>query len=336
MNWNIIGHEKAIAILQTQMTRGENHHAFLITGPKNIGRFTLAKRMAQLLNCLSRSESGEPCLNCLSCQKIEKLIHPDVMLLEAEESGGAIKVDQVRELLRFVSLAPYEGKYRVVILTNFEDATISAANALLKTLEEPPPNAVIILTSESVESMLSTIVSRCELIKLRPVNLQKLSKWLETEWNLNPEEAVNLAHICGGKPGLASQMMQDPGKLKQRITWIDDHKKLLTSNVLDKFIYLSPIFKESDSKETRENLKERLIVWISLWRDVILVSNGESGRVTNRDYIELLDDLASKFGSNKALNAVKSLERTIELIDRNVNIRLAAEVMMLDLPREVI
>jgi len=336
MNWNIVGHDREVALLQAQMAKGEIRHAFLIAGPKSVGRFTLAKRIAQFLNCLRRSQSDEPCLECLSCQKIEKFSHPDVMLLEAEATGGAIKVDQVRELLRYVSLAPYEGKYRVVILTNFENATISAANALLKTLEEPPPNAVIILTSESVESLLPTIISRCELIKLRSINPLKISKWLETEWNLNREEALNLAHISGGKPGLAIQMLQEPGKLKQRIKWIEDLQQLLSSSILDKFHYLSPVFKESDLKESREFLKDRLFVWITIWRDVLLISNGEVGKIINRDYCELLSELARKFGSKKALMAVKSLERTVELIDRNANTRLAVEVMMLDLPNEFI
>jgi DNA polymerase-3 subunit delta' len=170
MNWNLIGHEWAVQMLKQHILQGAHRQAYLFTGPENVGRGTLALRFAQALNCPELNELGESCYECQTCNRLGRFVHPDLSIVEAERKGGQLKVDQIRNLQHGLSLAPYDAKYRIAILRNFEEANRQAANALLKTLEEPPQKVILILTAASSDSLLPTIVSRCEVIRLRPVS----------------------------------------------------------------------------------------------------------------------------------------------------------------------
>ncbi len=138
MDWGILGHDWAVELLQGHITQGLTRQAYLITGPRGVGRRTLALRFAQALNCTQPIALGIPCRKCRACTQIERMLHPDLAVVQAEQVGGSLKVDQIRELQRSLSLAPYEARYRIAVLLRFEEANPNAANALLKTLEEPP------------------------------------------------------------------------------------------------------------------------------------------------------------------------------------------------------
>jgi DNA polymerase-3 subunit delta' len=326
-NWDLLGHEWAVNLLREHLAQGRLRHAYLITGPEGVGRRTLALRMAQTINCPDRSpSSGEPCLACRSCQQFERMQHPDLAVVRAEHSGGTLKVDQVRELQRSLSLAPYEARYRVAVLLRFESANPSAANALLKTLEEPPPQVILIVTAESAERLLPTIVSRCEVLRLRPLPLEMVSQGLQARWGLEPETGRLLAHLSGGRPGYALRLHQEPERMEQRRAWLDDLQRLLTVGRVERFAYVEPLSKE------KEALRGVIRVWLSFWRDVLLCASGASAPLANLDREEQVQNLAARFGLKRAHAAISSLERTLDLVDRNVNPRLAVEILMLDLP----
>ena len=142
--------------------------------------------------------------------------HADLAVIQAEERGGSLKVDQVRELQYSLALAPYEARYRIALLLRFEEATTSAMNALLKTLEEPAPQVILLLTAESGESLLPTIVSRCEILRLRPLPAAQVMQGLNDRWGIEQEQAQLAAHVSGGRPGYALQLCQEPVQLEMR------------------------------------------------------------------------------------------------------------------------
>jgi DNA polymerase-3 subunit delta' len=325
MNWNMIGHEWAVDLLSQHVSRETYRHAYLFTGPAGIGRRTLALRFAQALNCTQPPAPGEPCGSCRTCTQIEMMQHPDLTVTHAEQVGGTLKVDQVRELQHSLSLAPYAARYRVALLLRFEEAHTSAANALLKTLEEPPPQVVLLVTAESAESLPPTIVSRCEVLRLHPLALPIVQAALQTRWGLPEEEAGLLAHISGGRPGYALHLHQQPEKMEQRKSWLDDHHRLLASNRVTRFEYAEKISKD------KERLRGALETWLSLWRDVLLFSSGAAVPMTNEDFRDEIEMLASG-GMQTALAALAALLHTQDLLEHNVTARLAAEVLLLDLP----
>jgi len=326
MNWEIFGHEWAVNLLKENVARGEVRHAYLFNGPQGIGRRTLALRLAQALNCPQPSAPGEPCRICRTCMQIERMQHPDLAVIQSEQEGGVLKVDQIRELQRSLALHPYEARYRVAVLLRFEEANLSAMNALLKTLEEPAPQVVLILTAENSESLIPTIFSRCEVLRLNPLPFEQVSQWLHIRWKLPLEQAQLLAHISFGRPGYALRMFQEPYRLEQRHAWLDEQTRLLSANRVERFAYADSLAKD------KEVLRSLLLLWLSYWRDVLLKSKRASAPLVNLDRTNEIEFLAARFDSRIAYQTVTALKHVLILLERNINPRLAVEVLMLDLP----
>lgn len=326
MNWNMIGHDWAVRLLQ-QHVREENHRqAYLITGPESIGKTSIALRFAQALNCPKINKNGDPCFNCRTCTLIDQMNHPDLTVIEAESPGAQLRVDQIRGLQHGLSLAPYEAKYRVGLLLRFEEANQQAANALLKTLEEPPRQVILILTASSPDVLLPTIVSRCEHIRLRPVATETVKHGLQTKFNLSSADVDVLAHLSSGRPGYSVQLHLDPGKFEHRKTSLDQLIKLLVADRVERFEYAERLAK--DGKASSETLK----IWLGFWHDVLLKISDSSSQITNLDYSEQIEKISESLGYKQSLSVVQGMERVFNHLAHNVNPRLALEVFMLDLP----
>ncbi len=330
MNWDLIGHQWAVDLLSTHLVRGEIRHAYLFSGATGIGRRTLAIRLVQALNCPNTDKTGSPCRTCRLCLQIEKMQQADLLVVQAEKEGGTLKVDQIRELQHNLSLTPYEAKYKVALLLRFEEAHPSAMNALLKTLEEPPPQVVLLLTAASPESLLPTIVSRCEVIRLRPAPLEQVEAGLQAQIQLSSEDSRLLAHISGGRPGLALRLAQDPALLEERTEWLNELKGLLAARYGERFEFADGFSKD------KEKMRAKLVVWLSFWRDLLLKAAGASAPIVNLDWGGAIDRAAAELGARSAGDMVRSIERSIALLEGNVNSRLVAEVLMLGLPRIII
>ncbi|MEJ2262684.1 MAG: hypothetical protein P8X95_04520 [Anaerolineales bacterium] len=326
MNWEMLGHEWAIKLLREHVARENPRHAYLFTGPNGVGRRTLALRFAQALNCPQPISPGVPCRKCRTCKLIDQMGYPDLSVVQADQVGGTLKVDQVRELQHSLALAPYEGRYRVALLLRFEEANPNAANALLKTLEEPPSPVVLVLTAESAERLLPTIVSRCEVLRLRPLPLTLVQQGLQSIWGLPDDQARLLAHISGGRPGYALQLHNSPDLLARRQTWLDDQTRLLSASRVDRFAYAENLAKD------KETLRSALRVWLSYWRDVLLRAGGASGSIANLDREKEIEGVVAHLSLRQSQEVVASVERTLDLLESNVNARLATEVLLLDLP----
>ena len=178
VDWPVTGHTWAIEHLVRSLEHGRVRHAYLITGPAGIGKTTLARAFAQAVNCLDGQ--NRPCGVCRACKLIAHDGHADVNLVQAE--GNTLKIEQVRDLQRMLSLRPVEGRYRVVILRRFQEASGPAMDALLKTLEEPPPYVILLLTADTPDGLLPTIKSRCQPINLRLLPATMIRHALESRW----------------------------------------------------------------------------------------------------------------------------------------------------------
>jgi DNA polymerase-3 subunit delta' len=326
MSWNIIGHNWAVELLKQHVRNGTQRHAYLITGPESVGRRTLALRFAQALNCPETEMPGEPCLSCRTCKQLDRMLHPDLAVVQAERTGGTLKVDQIRDLTSGLALSPYDAQYRIAILLRFEEANPFAANALLKTLEEPPSRVVIILTAENPDSLMPTITSRCEIIRLRPLPYSALSQGLISQWNVPDQEAHLLAHISGGRPGYAILMHQEQERLTLRSERLDGLLQILSADRVQRFIFAEQLARDKNT------LRKSLTIWLSFWRDVLLRTINPSMPITNIDYEDKINRLALLIGQDQGFVLVRAIEYLFNELDHNVNPRLAIEVFMLDLP----
>ncbi len=325
-NWNLLGHEWAVDFLKNSFSNGRIHHAYLFTGPPGVGRRTLALRFAQTINCTQVTVLGQPCGECRSCLLIEKMQHPDISIIQAEVVGGNLRVDQVRELQHNLALTPYEAKFRIALILRFEEANQNAANALLKTLEEPSPQVIMLLTAQESEALLPTIVSRCELIRLRPLPISKITDKLHEGYGLPHKEAKLLAHISEGRPGYAIKLHQDTDLLDKRSSLLKDQEYLLYANRVERFSLAEGMSKD------KENLEYVFWVWSSFWRDILLMTTNSTAPLTNIDYAEKINNLAAIIDPKDAVKMIKTLDRTRKLIHQNINTRLALETLFLDLP----
>ena len=331
-NWGLLGHEWAVEMLKQHLTRDSVRHAYLFTGPRGLGRRTLALRFAQALNCPNPVAPGEPCRKCKTCQQIERMQYADLAVVQAEKEGGTLKVEQIRAVRQSLVLKPYQGKYRLALFLRFQEASPNAANALLKTLEEAPAHAILILTADTAEQLLPTIPSRCEILRLRPLPVEAVEAYLK-EHGAEAESARLLAHISAGRPGYALHMLEDKDALKFRADTLDDVISLLKSNRRDRFAYAEKLTeRKKRDAEAEGRFRETLLLWLSFWRDVLLRNAGSESPLVNVDYANAVDTLAAKLTLPDARKLVSDAQGAIDKLERNVNARLLAEVTLLDWP----
>ena len=331
-NWNLLGHEWAVDMLRQHAAHDEIRHAYLFCGPPGLGRRTLALRLAQALNCTKPLAPGVPCGLCRDCKQIEAMQHPDMNVIQAVDGdnqpkeGGTLKVDQIREVQRSLSLKPYQAKYRVALFLRFQEANDNAANALLKTLEEAPAHAILLLTADTPEQLLPTINSRCEILRLRPLPIEAVTADLIYR-GVDEERARLLAHISGGRPGYARRLVDDVPLLEKRDERLNDLQTLLPAARVEKFSYADKLSKDKDA------MRQAITIWLSYWRDVMLRVAGAETPLINIDRNMEIEFLAGRLNLSTARRVVSDLENALEKMDRNVNSRLLAEVLLMDWPK---
>lgn len=319
--WPVVGHEWAVTQLQRAAAEQRIAHAYLISGPEHVGKMTLARALALALNCTA---DAPPCGRCRACTLINASKHPDVQIIAPD--GRSLKIDQVRALEHDLALRPVEARFRVAVFDQFETATIEAQNALLKTLEEPPDYAVLILVAADPELLLPTIVSRCQQIPLRPLTVAQVRDALIARWRVEAGHADLLAHLSGGRLGWAVRAAADPSLLAARATALDDLIELLTSDRVRRFAYAETLTKNP------ERTREVLNVWRTWWRDVMLLGSGSQAALVNIDRGSQLQTLARQVNAAQAKAAAGACGRALWQIDRNATPRLVMEVLLLDLP----
>ena len=325
-NWNLTGHHWAVDMLRKHIVRETTRHAYLFAGPPGVGRRTLALRFAQALNCPTPLEAGVPCGVCRDCRQIESMKHADLTVVESESEGGILKVDQIREARKLLTLKPFQSKYRVALFLRFQEANDNAANALLKTLEEAPSYAVLILTADNAEQLLPTIVSRCEVLRLRPLRVEEVQRELENR-GLENSRAKLIAHISGGRMGYAIRLTENDSLLDQRDERLNDLLSLLPASRVEKFSYADKLSKDKDV------MQQTILFWLSYWRDVMLRTAQAETPLVNVDRNLEIEDLASRMDLSASRRVVGGLEDALEKMDKNVNSKMLAEVMLMDLPK---
>ena len=323
MTWPIVGHEWAVALLSRRLAAGRVSHAYLFTGPPQVGKTRLARILAQALNCL---RPDAPCGDCPSCRRIESGTHPDVRVVRGEGAGDSLKIDQVRALQREAALFPYEGRKRVLILRRMDLASTEAANSLLKTLEEPPAHVVLILTAVEVDALPPTVVSRCQRLDLRPLPRGQIEAALR-EKGAAVEKAQLLARLSAGRIGWAMEANGNATLLARRQRDLDGLVGLLPAGRIERLSLAQALGR--DSRASREMLE----LWAAWWRDLLLLSARGDGPVVNVDRLAELRSLARPERLSQAWATLRACQNAAAQIEDNVNPRLALEALFLKLPR---
>ncbi|MBI3980098.1 MAG: AAA family ATPase [Chloroflexi bacterium] len=332
-NWGIVGHERAVAMLSRGLAGGRLAHGYLFAGPPGIGKATLALRLAAALNCRAPER---PCLACHTCRRILTGKHPDVQVvgvLADEKTGKArrdISIEQIWAVQRSAGLAAYEGGARVAVFDGAEQLSLPAANALLKTLEEPPAGVYLILLTVAPDTLLPTIHSRCQRVDLHPVAEPVLVRALVDRFGVTLEQARLLARVGGGRPGWAIAALADPKVIAARAERLTTAADLAAADRVARFQAAETM--AGRFSRDRQRVLDELAEWSGWWRDLLLTRAGRVDLATNFDRAAELTEQAGQLDLRAIAMALRAIAETQTYLRQNVSPRLALETLMLRLP----
>lgn len=325
-DWNVIGHAWAARRLRQSIEADQVAQSHLFTGPESVGKATLALAFARAL--LSRDAADPARAAALVAQRK----HPDLLWVQPEEAGeSSIKVEQVRALLHTLTLSPVESRFRVAVIDDAHLVTDGGQNAILKTLEEPNPAAVIVLIAPQAGSLLPTIVSRCQTLALRPVASAEIEQALRAR-GAEPDKARLLARLARGRPGWALRALTDDELLSARARRLADLRAALAANRTARFAYA-----ETVSKAGLQAARSLLDEWLWYWRDVARAAGHPPGSpladaLLNIDCADAIAEVAQRVSPAEATRAMQAVVRAMTALEQNANPRLTFDALMLQLP----
>lgn len=314
--FKVLGQEKVLNLFKTSLRKGMLSHSYIVEGENGLGKLNMAKFMSASLMCENTNEDG-PCKVCNTCLKINKDIHPDVRIID----NKTIKIDNIRDAIEEIYKRPYEGSKKVLIIKNFETATIESQNAILKTLEEPPKQAALIILARDTLYLLDTIKSRCQKLKLFKVDTILIKRELMLS-GVDDRTATFASNYSEGNLKVARRASER--------SFLDLREKILTI-ALDIFgVNKYKAVKYSEELETyKDNIEEVLNIFTSIYRDIILLKVGNDTKmIINSDKIELLVEESYRLSYNRLEKALMEIKSARDSLTRDVNFQLTMEIMI--------
>ena len=310
-------------------------HALLLSGPAGTGKKEAALSLAQILNCASApTASSHPhtCLNshrcgtCRSCRKIEAGTHPDIRVIEPE--GNYIKIAQIRDLCNTLLAKPLEASHRVILIQEAGRMNREAANALLKVLEEPPAGTFFILTTSQPSELLPTVLSRCQLIRFRPLSRETVARCLMHEAKLSAPQAESVAALSDGSLSLAREIISDKGGVEG---WMKQRHWLFTALPLPGRGDLSHALAFAEVLGRDKEKAIRSLSLIGNYLHNLMVYQINPVAVENRDLMPQLEADAAEFALSRLTAMAETVQDTLQRIKGNTVLRHTLEVMALKL-----
>ena len=332
----IVGHSRLLSLIARVIARDSLPPAVLLAGPPGVGKRLTATAIAQAINCLQPQSSNaferDACGECASCRRIARGIHPDVIVVEPGETG-AIKIEQLREVIDRAQYRPFEGRRRVVIIDEADAAGADAQSALLKTLEEPPSASVFILVSSMPDALLPTVLSRCPRLRFAPLTPTEVAGVLIQDHGFSEQDARVAAAESDGSIGRAlesqSEDLADARDAAQRML----EETARTTDPVRR-ISLAREFAEGKGSpaEERNRLAVRLRSLGALLRDVgIIATRADRMMLANTDLEKPLEKLASSFDAQRSMRAYAAVDRALAALDRNASPKVVADWLLLEL-----
>jgi DNA polymerase-3 subunit delta' len=323
---DIIGHDAAKALLRSAIVQNRVAHAYLFHGDDRIGKRLLAIRLAQALLCETIPVDREPeaCGFCRGCRQVEARTHPDFMVIEPdrEQANPQIKIESIRDIEHQMIYRPLIGDRKICVIDDADRLTIGAANALLKTLEEPPDHSLFVLVSSRPYALPATIRSRCQALRLTAPAQTQVEAAVILKRELPPTDAHFLAVLSDGQLGRALECNLEQARTSQK-----EFSAIFSAKGLQSF---SAILATAEGLAKADRALEAFD-WLLRWlRDVLLLAVGAgSDHVLNLDQRKDMEALAERIDIDALLDLVGDLEKLEQQASRNVNLQMALETTLL-------
>lgn len=314
---NLIGHSSQLASLRAALSSGRLHHAYLFVGPEGVGKRTIARAMAQAIHC--PEADGDFCGRCVNCASIGDGNHADVRFIGLLPDKKEISIQQVRELERELRFRSFGGKRKIAIVDPVNLMNVAAQNALLKTLEEPPTDSLIILIAPNAGALLPTLRSRCLRLAFEPLPRTEVAAFLRTKHGLKDDDAKFLAALSMGSIGLATSLDRER-LIEKRKSW---SSKLVALEPGD---YQAVIAVAEALAASRDDAME-FLRWTESWyRDLLIYGfTDRPDELVNLDMLTQIEHLSSECGPVRALAALGAISAAAAGIQRNLNRRMVLE-----------
>jgi len=316
----VIGHTKQLAILRSALFAERLHHAYLFVGPDGIGKRTAAIAVAKAVHCEERIEDF--CGICVNCARISDGNHPDVRLIQPLPDKKEISIQQIREIERELNFRSFSGNRKIAIIDPATLMNLSAQNALLKTLEEPPQNSLIVLIAPNSGGLLPTVRSRCVRLSFAPLRRQEVATYLSSQTATTPDHAESLAAMSMGSIGVALKLKKEELFEKQK-EWV----RVLSS--LQPGDYQSAM---AAAEELGENRDETLnfLQWAESWyRDLLVYqASHRSEELVNLEMLAEIKRQAATFNRDRLHSSIEKAISAAAAIQRNLNRRMILEDLL--------
>ncbi len=314
---DIIGHRKQLESLARSLENDRLHHAYLFLGPEGVGKKAVALSLAMAIQC--REKAGDFCGCCDGCVRVRNGNHPDVRVVGPLPEKKEITIQQVRELERELNYRSFTGGKKIAVVDPASLMNYAAQNALLKTLEEPPKDSLLILVSTSVGGLLATLVSRCLRLSFAPLPAQEVASFLESRKGWSREKAELLAAMSMGSLGRAVAPEMEE-RIERRAAWAERISSLTPTDFAGWMTLAEEIAGDREG-----SLK--FLEWAETWyRDILIcLVTGSSRGISNPDLEQSVRRQADRIDRERVLFLLSQVEATVARLRRNLNRRMALE-----------
>ncbi|MFA6394243.1 MAG: hypothetical protein WCW25_05275 [Patescibacteria group bacterium] len=330
--WPLTGNERAGEYLLKSARRGGLSGAYIFCGPADLGKGTAARFFARILLCENLGKTGAklPCGRCPSCKTGPA--HGDLFIVQKEEEKKNISIEQIREFIKMMSLGSFLGDYKVGIIKDADSLSIEAANALLKTLEEPKKKTVIILIVTDLDKILPTIVSRSQTLHFFPVKAGVIQDFLISRHKTGRSAAKNFSRLALGRPALAVKMLMEKDYYEDYLSVAGVFFKMIPAGINERLDITEKLIGKKESAQAAARSAERILnIWEGAARDLILLVTGQADLIRHEVEEKAIKTAGRIYSMERIVNFFELSGKARDYLRANVSPKLVLEEVVINL-----
>lgn len=328
--WPLVGNTHIADFLDKNIEKNSVSHAYIMNGPKDLGKSTVAYYFAKNLICKKDVFSCDECASCnrfaRAGRNIDDSVDPNLILIKKEEGKKNISIEQIREFVAKLGMTSFDDSYKIGIIKGADTLSLEAANSLLKTLEEPRKKVVIILIVNNLEALPKTIVSRSQVLNFRPVKTNIIHDYLVSNHKASRSAAKNISRLSMGRPALALKLLEDKDFYEEYLKKINLFLDFFQENTNTRIQKINELGKLSP-KETESIIG----IWQSIIRDFFLSKNNLRELVRHEVEINKINNLENKIKTDSLIKINNVFESSFKFLKSNVNPKLVLENIVINI-----